>query len=124
MRMISTIGIFCGIVLLQSPLAAVESQVYHIAMEGLAPYYTPEVATVLAGYPIQWDNRTATDHSATHDGCLTGETCAFDSGSVSPGHSFAVLSLEPGTYPYYCRLHPIMRGVIKVLGPNEKGSGI
>lgn len=53
MRMVSAVGVFCGIVLLRIPLAAVESQVYHIAMEGSAPYYTPELATVPVGNPIQ-----------------------------------------------------------------------
>lgn len=117
MRMFSAIGVFCGIVPLRIPLAAVESQVYHIAMGGLAPYYTPELAIVLVGFPIQWDNQTATNHTVTHDGCLGGESCAFDSGSVSPGNSFSLKSLHPGTYPYYCRLHPIMRGTITIIKP-------
>jgi len=123
MRMVSALGVFCGIVLLQIPLAAVESQVYHIAMEGSAPYYTPEVIIVPAGHPIQWDNRTATAHTVTHDGCLTRESCAFDSGSVFPGNSFALPFLKPGTYPYYCRLHPIMRGVFTVIESTVKGEG-
>ncbi|GJL63647.1 MAG: hypothetical protein NPIRA04_23010 [Nitrospirales bacterium] len=104
-------------ILLPTHLVAIESPVNHIAMKGFAPYYTPEFATVLAGYPIQWDNRTATAHTVTHDGCLTGESCAFDSGAISPENSFNLLSLQPGTYPYYCRLHPIMRGVITVIEP-------
>ncbi len=117
MRMVSGIGVFCGKVLLRIPLAAFESQVYHIAMGGLALYYTPELATVPVGNPIQWDNQTATDHTVTHDGCLTKKTCAFDSGSVLPGKSFTLSFLQPGTYPYYCRLHPIMRGTITVIEP-------
>lgn len=117
MRMVSAVGVFCGIILLRIPLAAVESQVYHIAMEGSAPYYTPELATVPVGNPIQWDNQTATDHTVTHKGCLTKKTCAFDSGSVPPRKSFSLSFLQPGTYPYYCRLHPLMRGTITVIEP-------
>lgn len=103
------------IVLLSTALPADGSGTYHITMEQSAPYYTPVVATVPAGYNIQWNNKTATVHTVTHDGCLTGNACVFDSGSVAPGNSFSLPLLQPGTYSYYCRLHPIMRGVITVL---------
>lgn len=99
---------------------------YHITMEGTAPYYTPVVATVPAGYSIQWDNRTGTVHTVTHDACLTEKACAFDSGSVASGKSFTLSFLPPGKYPYFCRLHPIMRGTLIVernkiaTGPNHK----
>lgn len=120
-------AVFCGIVLLGEALATEGSGTYHITMEGAAPYYTPVVATVPAGYQIQWNNKTATTHSVTHDGCLTGEACAFDSGAVASGNSFSLSLLQPGTYPYYCRLHPIMRGAIIVQrdqvakGPHHDG---
>jgi len=119
--MISAIGVFFWLVLLRSPWAAVESQVYHIAMEGMAPYYTPAWAKVQTGDAIQWDNRTATAHTATHDDCLNSEDCAFDSDVVSPGNSFVLSSLQPGMYSYYCRLHPIMRGVVTVTEATVKG---
>ena len=117
MRMVSAIGVFSGIILIPMPLPAVESQVYHIAMEGSAPYYTPELASVPVGYAIQWINQSATAHTITYDGCLTENQCAFDSGAVSPGNSFYLQSLQAGAYPYYCRLHPIMRGVVTVFEP-------
>lgn len=117
MSMGVAITIFLGLVLVRMPVAAFNTSEYHIAMEGFAPYYTPNVATVLAGYPIKWNNRTATAHTVTHDGCRRGEFCVFDSGAVSPENSFILSSLQPGTYAYYCRLHPIMRGVITVTEP-------
>jgi len=117
MRLASAMVIFCGVVLLRTALSAEGSGLYHITMEGSAPYYTPVVATVPAGYRIQWDNRTATVHTVTHDACLTGKACVFDSGSVAPGNSFSLSLLQPGIYSYYCRLHPIMRGAITVIEP-------
>ena len=107
--------VFCGIVLLGMALAGDGSGTYHIMMEGTAPYYTPVLATVPAGHRIQWDNITATIHTATHDGCLRGKTCEFDSGPVAAGDSFNLPALQPGTYVYYCRLHPIMRGALTVV---------
>ena len=81
----------------------------------------------LSGYRIQWNNRTATAHTVTHDESLTEKGCAFDSGPVAPGKSVTLSFLEPGIYPYYCRLHPIMRGTMIVQrnkieqGPDQNG---
>ncbi len=123
MKIVSAIGGFCGMVLLPIHLVAVEPQVYSIAMEGSAPYYSPFLATVPVGFAVRWINQTATAHTVTHDGCLRGKTCVFDSGSVLPGNSFALPSLKAGTYHYYCRLHPIMRGVVTVTEPTVKEEG-
>ena len=117
MKFDSAKAVFCGVFLLRTALPAEGSGTYHITMKQPAPYYSPVVATVPAGYRIQWNNKTATAHTVTHNGCLTGEACVFDSGSVAPGHSFSLSLLQPGTYSYYCRLHPIMRGTITVIEP-------
>lgn len=109
--------LFCGIVLLRTVLSAEGSGTYHITMEQPAPYYSPMVATVPAGYRIQWINKTATAHTVMHNDCLTENVCTFDSGAVAPGKSFTLSFLQPGTYPYYCRLHPIMRGVVRIIEP-------
>lgn len=121
MRMIAAIGVFCGMILLPTHLVAIESQVYYIAMEGSALYYSPFLATIPIGFAIQWINQTATAHTVTHDGCLTEKPCAFDSGSVFSGNSFTLPPLAAGTYHYYCRLHPIMQGVVVVIEPTVKG---
>jgi hypothetical protein len=71
--------------------------------------------TVSTGSPIRWENPTATEHTVTHIGCLEdGDHCAFDSGLMLPNGTFALPGLAPGRYPYLCRIHPIMRGVITV----------
>jgi len=117
MKIDSAKAVFCGVALLRTALPADGSETYHITMEQPAPYYSPMRATIPAGYRIQWNNTTATVHTVTHDECLTEKTCAFDSGSVVPGDSFSLSRLQPGTYSYYCRLHPIMRGTLIVIEP-------
>ncbi len=87
---------------------------FRIIMESRSPYYEPPLARVKTGFPIRWENPTATVHTVTHEDCLFGVTCMFDSGSVAPGASYTLPGLPPGQYPYQCRLHPIMRGVITV----------
>ncbi len=114
-------GVLGLILPLSTALPADGSGTYHITMEQPAPYYSPFMATIPAGSRIQWDNKTATAHTVTHEGCLTGKACVFDSGSVAPGKSFSLSLLQPGTYAYYCQLHPIMRGVITVLTQESNG---
>ena len=86
-----------------------------IIMESGSPYFVPKSATVSTGAPIRWENPTPTEHTATHVGCLEdGEPCAFDSGIVLPNDTYTLPGLAPGRYPYVCRIHPIMHGVIIV----------
>ncbi|MGH7255332.1 MAG: cupredoxin domain-containing protein [Nitrospirales bacterium] len=93
---------------------------FHIIMESRSPYYEPPVAKVTVGMPIQWENPTPSYHTVTHEGCFTGEACQFDSGSVAPDDRFTLPGLPPGQYPYQCRLHPIMRGVLTVVEGSDK----
>lgn len=86
-----------------------------IIIESGSPYFVPKSVTVSTGSPIKWENPTAAEHTVTHTGCLEdGDHCAFDSGLVLPNGTFALPGLAPGRYPYICRIHPIMRGVITV----------
>ena len=86
-----------------------------IIIDSGAPYFVPKSVTVSIGAPIKWENPTATEHTVTHTGCLEdGDHCAFDSGLMLPNGTFALPGLAPGRYPYLCRIHPIMRGVITV----------
>lgn len=87
----------------------------HVLMDSGSPYYVPAAATVTVGGAIRWDNPTPTHHTVTHDGCFDESgRCAFDSGAVEPGGTYTIPSLPPGRYPYQCRIHPIMRGIIIV----------
>ena len=86
-----------------------------IIIDSGSPYFVPKSATVPRGAPITWDNPTATDHTITHVGCLqAGSTCAFDSGVVRPSGNFTLSGLASGQYPYLCRIHPIMYGIVTV----------
>lgn len=86
-----------------------------IVIDSGSPYFVPKSATVSSGFPIRWDNPTATDHTITHVSCMQdGNSCAFDSGIVRPNSNFTLQGLPPGHYPYFCRLHPIMHGVVIV----------
>lgn len=86
-----------------------------IIMEDGSPYFVPVMATIASGSPIRWDNPTPTHHTVTHNACVDESApCAFDSGTVPPGETYTLPGLPPGRYPYHCRIHPIMRGVLTV----------
>ena len=86
-----------------------------IIIESGSPYFVPKSATVSSGAPTRWENPTPTEHTITHLGCLEDENArAFNSGIVLPSGSFTLPGLVPGHYPYLCRIHPIMRGVVTV----------
>lgn len=96
---------------------------FEIIIDSGSPYYYPASAKVSAGAPIRWDNPTGSPHTITHDGCVQeGALCAFDSGTVPPSGSYAIPGLAPGRYPYQCRLHPIMRGILVITDPADTSS--
>ena len=59
------------------------------------------------------------DHSVTATGNRPDGRSLFDSGLIGPGREAVVEGaqfLGPGSYPYYCTLHPFMTGTVTVTG--------
>jgi len=100
--------------LLINPMAIAAPSIFRITVGTFSPYYSPNVVHIGTGTPVSWENPTADLHSITHDGCKTGDRCAFDSGPLGPNGTFTVRQLPPGHYPYHCSFHPIMRGTLVV----------
>jgi plastocyanin len=106
--------IMCALLIFGAVPSTATPPHFEITIENGSPYFFPSVATVTAGTPIRWDNPTPTEHTITHDGCVTDGLCAFDSGAMPPNGRYIVPSLPPGRYPYHCRVHPIMRGTLTI----------
>lgn len=68
--------------------------------------YEPAQLTVAAGTEVVWTNNDPAPHTATGDG--------FDTGEFGLGESAAVRFDTPGSFPYFCTLHPSMRAVVVV----------
>lgn len=113
-RFLLIVGMTVGIGTL--PWATVAGPPYtQIVIEDSSPYFVPVTATIASGSPIRWENPTPTHHTITHNACVDNSApCAFDSGTVAPGETYTLPGLPPGRYPYHCRIHPIMRGVLTV----------
>jgi nitrite reductase (NO-forming) len=78
-----------------------------------AIFYDPSPATVKRGDTVIWINDDSVPHTST-SGTLGGEEqtgiSSFDTGIIGPDRSSSeiVIDAEPGTYDYYCTLHPYM----------------
>ena len=80
-----------------------------------------EDLTVEVGTAIVWTNQDRTSHTTTagSHGNITGE---WDSGSLIQGKSHSFAFHEVGDFPYFCKIHPDMQGIVHVTskqGPTE-----
>ena len=68
---------------------------------------TPEL-TVSPGTTVTWTNRDEDAHT------VTSTTNVFRSPGLDSGDTYAYTFKEPGTYKYFCTLHPLMTGKVVV----------
>ncbi len=79
--------------------------------------YIPTSITIRAGDGVTWTNDDAIVHTVTeYDGDL------FDSGIMQPEDVFEFTFDRPGTYDYFCLLHPHMVGQVMVRDATEAKS--
>ncbi len=84
--------------------------------------FKPENLAVKAGATVTWKNEDGSDHTVTSGmvqqqsgGVKAAPDGKFDSKSLGSGKTFSFTFAAPGTYSYYCNVHPAtMRGEIKV----------
>ena len=84
--------------------------------------FRPQTVGVEVGGSVTWTNEDAAPHHATAD------DGAFDTGTLQPGESATVTFEDPGTFPYFCEIHPFMQGEVQVgaqpiPGPTGSGTG-
>jgi plastocyanin len=86
-----------------------------VTMENSA--FSPGTINATLGSSVTWINKDGVSHTVT-----AFNTTAFNSGFVPPGHSYTLAipsSLKPGSYYYYCSVHPFMIGLLNVLPSNS-----
>ncbi|RSM90426.1 copper-binding protein [Kibdelosporangium aridum] len=92
--------------LLPAPTAAAATQQVH--MSGYA--YGPGTLTINVGDTVTWTNHD----QAPHDAVTTAGPAQFRSPMLNTGQTWSFTFTTPGTYSYYCSIHPDMRGQIVV----------
>ena len=77
--------------------------------------FSAPTLTVKAGTTVTWTNRDDDAHTVTS----TANT--FRSPGLDTGETFTYTFTRPGTYEYFCSLHPLMTGKV-VVTPERSGS--
>jgi plastocyanin len=87
--------------------AAARAATIRVTIENIS--FSPAEIAAKVGDTVEWINKDFVDHSATVDGQWDVMIAASKSGSL-------VLK-NAGTFDYYCRFHPNMKGRITVSPP-------
>ena len=98
-----TIGIAASVALAraETPSATAEVKIDNFTFE-------PQTLTVKAGTTITWTNRDDMPHT------VVSTEQVFKSKPLDTDQSFTFTLAKPGTYPYFCSIHPKMTGKIIV----------
>jgi len=70
--------------------------------------YSPATLTVKAGTEVTWTNHDDMPHT------VTSEDKSFKSKALDTDEKFTFTPTKPGTYAYYCSIHPKMTGKLVV----------
>ena len=81
--------------------------VTHMNMQNFA--YQMANIQVRTGTTVTWTNQDSAPHSVTFKNGMK------DSGLLSQGQSFSYTFNTPGTYQYYCTVHPYMVATVTVV---------
>jgi len=70
--------------------------------------FSPATITVKAGTVVTWTNRDDIPHTVVAD------DKSFKSKVLDTGEKFTFTAAKPGTYSYFCSVHPKMTGKLVV----------
>jgi plastocyanin len=71
--------------------------------------FTPPTLTVKAGTQVIWTNGDDIPHT------VVSEDNSFKSKALDTDDKFTFTATKPGTYSYYCSIHPKMTGKLVVV---------
>jgi amicyanin len=91
-----------------SPTASPQMAANQVVIDNFK--FEPRRLTVKAGTKVTWINRDDVPHTATS----TAKPRAFDSKTLDTDGQFSHTFSAPGTYEYFCAVHPHMKGEIVV----------
>lgn len=97
------LGAMAGLV-----LAATAAQAANVEVKIDNFVFNPQTVTVKAGDTVTWVNHDDIPHTAT------SKTGTFRSKALDTDDKFSFTFTTPGTFAYFCALHPHMTGSIVV----------
>lgn len=78
--------------------------------------FRPETIEVGSGGTVTWTNEDDTAHTVTAGSEEAPEEDRFDLEVGAAGDTVSHTFDEPGSYAYFCELHPFMTGTVEVSG--------
>lgn len=102
------VAVAAGVALLPAGLTAEDSQMKTNEVKIDNFCFTPQTLTVPAGTKVTWINQDDVPHTVTSDDKL------FVSRALDTDQQFSFTFTAPGTYSYYCSVHPKMTGKVVV----------
>ena len=70
--------------------------------------FSPATITIPVGTTVKWTNRDDIPHT------VVGDDQKFESKALDTDESYSYTFTKPGTYPYFCSIHPKMTGKVIV----------
>jgi len=84
--------------------------------------FVPAIATANVGDKIIFLNGDDAPHTSTSGTAASGPNGIWDSGLQQPGVDFVFIATNPGTFDYFCMVHPWMSGQLEILPQGEDSS--
>ncbi|MXY60612.1 MAG: BspA family leucine-rich repeat surface protein [Cenarchaeum sp. SB0665_bin_23] len=76
--------------------------------------FIPHTLTISVGDEVIWKNADVATHTVTSGTQRGGPDGVFNVSPFFPEDAFSHIFDEPGEYPYYCLVHPWMKGLVIV----------
>lgn len=105
----AVVVVFAAVVLLARTSSSSAQQQAAAAQEVKIGNFTfaPATITVAKGTTVTWTNRDDIPHTVVSDG-------TFKSKAMDTDEKFSYTFAKPGTYSYFCSIHPKMTGKVVV----------
>ena len=84
--------------------------------------FIPAIATAHVGDKIIFLNGDDAPHTSTSGNPVSGPNGIWDSGLQQPGVDFVFIATDPGTFDYFCMVHPWMVGQLEILPQGQSTS--
>ena len=98
-----------------APMSAEVIPVSGSAAPGCEPEcYDPSTVTISAGGTVTFVNSDTAPHTVTSGNATDGPDGVWDSSLIMMDMSYSVTLDNPGTYDYFCMVHPWMQGIVIV----------
>jgi plastocyanin len=86
----------------------------NIGKNGDGYFYAPGNVSIPVGGKVVWANKDDEDHDV-QSGTPVACDGIFCSGTIAPGSAYSFTFTSPGSYPYFCLIHPgLMSGTITI----------